>query len=1068
MSALHFIDNLKIGIKMSLMLLVPLVVLMILAVQTASTEKQALNLAAAADESIQFAAVLDGVAHNFAVERGLTAGFLASKGKKGAEKVLAQRKKADQAAKVLADYVSEHRERTYDEVVAQRIGLLIKALAQRTSVRLAVDGLASDNGAFVYYSNINTLSLEIIDWLVAGVENVELSRPMRAYVALLWMKERAGQERGALNGVFTNGEVGAKQYSVISRYISDQSTKKQSFDRYASDEQKKQYDALLSADAISAVMSMRASFTSRGEKMGLLGELQSLLGYGGLIHNFKNYVLRNKTKYLPRIERDYAQAVSIIDEFSKVQGVTKSEKVLLDTVKSTFKKYQKGALTAKRLFAAGRSNAAVDSIIKVKDGPALAALTTLRKVSGVNSSDWFLASTARIGKIKKIGDRVALDIQKIANDVMTNASNQFYSIVIVLAGLVVFTLLFGAYVGITIVKNIRRIATTMSEVEMTGDLSKRVAIKCDDEIGQMAFAFNNLMAVQQTAIQEVNGVMSAVADGDFNKRVTADLKGDLGRLKQEINQSLDSVSSAIQAIGDVMKAVRSGDFKGRITVVLKGELGVLRENINSSQDRLESAINSISTVTTAQQNGDMSQRVEGDYEGQLDELKCAINISAESVGVAISEISGVMAAMRHGDFTQRIHADLKGELNDLKDNINLSFDRLAEAMGDIVNVATALKDGDMSQRVSGSYEGQLDMLKQAFNESTDSIGAAFFEVGEVMVALREGDFSKRMETELKGELSQLQKNANHSLGSLETAMTDIVRVASEQESGDLRGRVDGDYDGQLGALKDAINASAENLERTFSNVHEMALTVTSGANEISQGNTDLSQRTEEQASSLQEIASSMEEMTSAVGDTTDNAKMASQHVELVKDKSVSSGVVAERTIVSMNAIKASSKKIGDIIGVIDEIAFQTNLLALNAAVEAARAGEQGRGFAVVASEVRNLAQRSASAAKDIKDLISDSSHKVDEGSDLVEMSSKALKEIEAAVVEANVMTESISLASSEQLEGITQVSTSISQMDEMTQQNAALVEEVSAAGEALSEQANKMMDLLGFFKVGSD
>jgi methyl-accepting chemotaxis protein len=239
--------------------------------------------------------------------------------------------------------------------------------------------------------------------------------------------------------------------------------------------------------------------------------------------------------------------------------------------------------------------------------------------------------------------------------------------------------------------------------------------------------------------------------------------------------------------------------------------------------------------------------------------------------------------------------------------------------------------------------------------------------------------------------------------------------------------------------------------------------VASGAEEISQGNADLSQRTEEQASSLEETASSMEEMTSTVRQNADNAKVANELAEKTSSKAIQGGEVVNRAVQSMSGINESSKKIADIIGVIDEIAFQTNLLALNAAVEAARAGEQGRGFAVVAGEVRNLAQRSAGAAKEIKDLIRDSVSKVEDGTLLVNESGETLKDIVASVKRVTDMISDIAEASVEQSSGIEQVNKAVTQMDEMTQQNAALVEEASAAGESMAEQANDMRRLLNFF-----
>jgi methyl-accepting chemotaxis protein len=268
------------------------------------------------------------------------------------------------------------------------------------------------------------------------------------------------------------------------------------------------------------------------------------------------------------------------------------------------------------------------------------------------------------------------------------------------------------------------------------------------------------------------------------------------------------------------------------------------------------------------------------------------------------------------------------------------------------------------------------------------------------------------------------------------------------------------------SIGSGVNSLVGNMASVVSQVKTMAHQVQSGAEEISRGNLNLSQRTEEQASNLEETASSMEEMTSTVKQTADNAGQANQLAMAARVQAEKGGAVVSSAVSAMAGINDSSKKIADIIGVIDEIAFQTNLLALNAAVEAARAGEQGRGFAVVATEVRNLAGRSATAAKEIKALIVDSVSKVEEGSKLVDESGRTLEEIVNAVKKVTDIVAEIAAASREQSSGIEQVNKAIMQMDSTTQQNAALVEEAAAASQAIVEQAQALSGLVGRYNVG--
>ena len=292
-----------------------------------------------------------------------------------------------------------------------------------------------------------------------------------------------------------------------------------------------------------------------------------------------------------------------------------------------------------------------------------------------------------------------------------------------------------------------------------------------------------------------------------------------------------------------------------------------------------------------------------------------------------------------------------------------------------------------------------------------------------------------------------------------------LEVANTVAAGDLTSRIDVTTRDEVGQLLQALKTMNENLARTVGTVRSGTDTINVAASEVAAGSQDLSSRTEQQASSLEETASSMEELTSTVKQNADNARQANVLAEAASQVAQKGGAVIGQVVGTMADIDASSSKISDIISVIDGIAFQTNILALNAAVEAARAGEQGRGFAVVATEVRNLAQRSAAAAKEIKELINDSSSKVASGSRLVAEAGATMQEIVDSVRRVNDIMGEISSASAEQTAGIEQINQAVVEMDNVTQQNAALVEEAAAAAEAMKEQAAKLTAAMAVFQV---
>jgi methyl-accepting chemotaxis protein len=301
--------------------------------------------------------------------------------------------------------------------------------------------------------------------------------------------------------------------------------------------------------------------------------------------------------------------------------------------------------------------------------------------------------------------------------------------------------------------------------------------------------------------------------------------------------------------------------------------------------------------------------------------------------------------------------------------------------------------------------------------------------------------------------------------SITRPLREAVTIARTVASGDLTQRIDVRSTDETGQLMMALKEMNGSLLNIVDQVRHGTETIAAASTQIATGNLDLSTRTEEQASSLEETASSMEELTSTVRQNTENARQANQLAEAASGVAVKGGEVVSQVVETMASINDSSKKIVDIISVIDGIAFQTNILALNAAVEAARAGEQGRGFAVVAAEVRTLAQRSASAAKEIKELIHDSVGKVDTGNRLVSEAGTTMDDIVASIKRVTDIMAEIRAASEEQGAGIEQINQAVTQMDNVTQQNASLVEEAAAAAEALQDQARHLVQLVGVFKV---
>ncbi|WVL75220.1 methyl-accepting chemotaxis protein [Xanthomonas campestris pv. campestris] len=485
--------------------------------------------------------------------------------------------------------------------------------------------------------------------------------------------------------------------------------------------------------------------------------------------------------------------------------------------------------------------------------------------------------------------------------------------------------------------------------------------------------------------------------------------------------TLSALTRNVRRAASVAAQIARGQLDEHIVPPRQDETGQLLDNMRKMQEQLQRVLAAQSDMAQRHDAGQISYRMDADsFPGDYGTMVRDTNALVGSHIAVKMQLAQIMSRYAIGDLSQDMQR-LPGEKAVLTDTMDTVKANLSAMNTEINLLAQAAANGDFSVR------GDAQRFQYDFRAMVES-------------------------------LNTLMATAD---GNLE-ALSAVLRAIA---AGDLTTRMQGEFHGVFARMRDDANATVSQLADIVGRIQRSTDTINDAASEIASGNQDLSQRTEQQAANLEETAASMEELTSTVRNNADHARHANQLVLGAVQVASQGGEVVSQVVGTMAGIQAASKKIADIISVIDGIAFQTNILALNAAVEAARAGEQGRGFAVVASEVRTLAQRSAGAAKEIKQLIDDSVQRVEHGNQLVGQAGQTMQEIVSSVQRVTDIMGEISAASQQQSQGIEQVGQTITQMDQATQQNAALVEEATAAARAMEEQAQQLRDAVSVFRL---
>ncbi len=526
------------------------------------------------------------------------------------------------------------------------------------------------------------------------------------------------------------------------------------------------------------------------------------------------------------------------------------------------------------------------------------------------------------------------------------------------------------------------------------------------------------------------------------------------------------ITKPINKLIEVADSIADGNMDISLDTEKKDETGVLNRAMKKMGDSIQSLVADANHLADSAIAGKLDIRADANkYKGEYKNLIAGLNNTLDAIINPLNVTAEYVDRISKGDIPPLLTDDAKGDFNEIKNNMNQLIDTIKGLKQDVEFLMAGVGEGKVSTTRADAHKhlGVYRNIVEGFNQTLELVSEPINEELEVLSKLALGQLEVRMVKTYKGDFNLLKDNLNTTIDSL--PLTETMRVMARMAEGDLTSKMSGNYKGESLKLMNSVNDTIDSLNEILYQVRTTVDEVTRGAMQVSDASTALSQGATEQAASLEEITSSMTEIGSQTRLNAENANQANSLSFEARSGAERGNTEMAQLNTAMSEINESSKNISKIIKVIDEIAFQTNLLALNAAVEAARAGRHGKGFAVVAEEVRNLAARSATAAKETAELIENSIKTVEQGSSLAGKTGEALEEIKNSSVKVADIVAEITTSSNEQAQGIAQINEGLTQIDKVTQTNTASAEESASASEELSGQANQLRQLIERFKL---
>ncbi len=595
-----------------------------------------------------------------------------------------------------------------------------------------------------------------------------------------------------------------------------------------------------------------------------------------------------------------------------------------------------------------------------------------------------------------------------------------------------------------------------------GDMPPMIVEEYHGDFNEIKNNLNQCISAINMLIGDTKELANSAAEGKLKFRADSNKHmGEFRNIVLGINNAIDNIAGPLNTATTYMDRIAKGDLPEKITEEYRGDFNLVKVSVNQLVDNVSLIISGIGRITESMQNGQLEDRAHTElFQGDWAKLVQGINNIIESLMAPLNISLKYLEILSVGEIPQLINEDYKGDYNKIKNSINV----LITALNNATNIAEQISQGNLNNEIKLRSDG--DKLMKALEIMTKAIKRLASDANMLAESAIRGEMSVRAdETVHSGDFKSIVSGVNHTLDAVMKPVNEAVDVLKGLSSGDLTMSMVGEYQGDHAILKNSINQTLDSLNELLAQVQITVDEVSRGSIQVSDASTALSQGATEQAASLEEITSSMSEIGSQTRTNAENANQANILTFEAKEAAEKGNKEMEQLNKAMSEITESSKNISKIIKVIDEIAFQTNLLALNAAVEAARAGRHGKGFAVVAEEVRNLAARSAAAAKETSDMIENSIRTVENGSIIAIRTGEALDEIRQGSIKSADIVGEIATMSNEQAQAISQINEGLVQIDKVTQTNTASAEESASASEELSGQASQLRQLLSRFKL---